>query len=339
MRSDSFRWTVIPFVACLVIGCGASEAPSSDNRGADDTTDSDPNATNDPSGTDDDGRGTNSDNGNGNGSSDTGSGTGTGSDPGDDTTDPGPTPSGSNCLRGTGDYDSDGPYEVASEKLTVGSENYTLYYPKDLDDGCQHPVVVWGNGMAWINADNFAHFHKRAASWGMVVAGAWTGASSAPVITGAIDYLLKENDKAESRFYHKLSQRAGAAGHSNGAMAAVSASGHPNIKAVVNLMGGGNPAKGVALLCETGVNDSGREGCIKSYNAATGPAFLVNHAEADHLTPTRKDEPAMAMVRAYAAWLRCYLADDGAACALFAGSGNSKVCKESNWATCESRNF
>ncbi len=333
MRSDSFRRTLVPFVACLVIGCGSSDAPSSEGRGSgDDTTNSDsnPDANGDQGSTDDD-RGSNS--GNGNGSSTTDPGTGNGSN------DPGPTPSGSNCLRGTGDYASDGPYEVASEKLTVGSENYTLYYPKDLDDDCLHPVVVWGNGMAWINADNFAHFHKRAASWGMVVAGAWTGASSAPVITGAIDYLLKENDKAESRFYHKLSQRAGAAGHSNGAMAAVSASGHPNIKAVVNLMGGGNPAKDVALLCETGANDSGREGCIKSYNAASGPAFLANHADADHLTPTRKDEPAMAMVRAYAAWLRCHLADDGAACALFTGSSDSKVCKESNWATCESRNF
>lgn len=256
-----------------------------------------------------------------------------------------PPKSAGHCLRGQGDFGSDGPYSVATEDVQLdGLGSYTLFYPSELEEACPHPIVAWGNGSTVSGSAAYAHFQKRAASWGIVVIASHNAQpASGAYLKGGLDYLLAENANAESKFHHKLSGRAGVAGHSQGGLAANNTSGHPNVEAIVCIQGGGIPAGDAAFLCQTGVNDPIRGPCTDSYRAAGGPAFLADHATADHLTPIASfgadSDAGKQYVRLYAAWLRCWLDDDPSACALFKGSKDAPVCGDSNWATCESRNF
>lgn len=255
------------------------------------------------------------------------------------------SPKGSGCLRGQGDFSADGPYPVVSEDVSVeGFGSYTIFRPKELDAECTHPIVAWGNGSTVSGSAPYAPFNQRAASWGIVViASHQPQPASGGYLAAGLDHLLAENENASSPLYHGLSGRAGVAGHSQGGLAANNTSGHSNVEAVVCIQGGGLPSGKVAVLCETGVGDPIRSLCTDTYRAANGPAFLADHAEADHLTPIASlgadSEAGKQYVRLYTAWLRCWLADDASACAMFAGSKDAPVCGDSSWATCEGRNF
>lgn len=169
------------------------------------------------------------------------------------------------CLQGSGGYDKDGPYGAA---LTMDVElpglgPYTIFYPANLEAECPHPIVSWGNGTGVTGSATYAAYHRRAASWGIVtIASHNDNAGSMPFIEGGIDYLIAENAKAGSIFQGKLSDRAGVAGHSQGGIAATTASKHPKVQAEVCVQGGGFgvPAN-VAFMCQTGVDDFLRGMC------------------------------------------------------------------------------
>jgi len=82
--------------------------------------------------------------------------------------------------------------------------------------------------------------------------------------------------------------------------------------------------------------------------AATGPAFLASWEAGDHVTtPTVSGYEAMnpgtmQFLRLYTAWFRCFLADDAAACGLFAGGGDCGLCREpgaAGWNELSSKNL
>jgi hypothetical protein len=251
------------------------------------------------------------------------------------------------CLQGSGNYESDGPYQVGNMDVTLdgGLGPYTIFYPSNMEADCPHPIVAWGNGTGVTGSGTYAAYHRRAASWGIVTIAAHnSNAGSMSYLEGGIDYLLAENEKAGSMFQGKLSTRAGVGGHSQGGIAATTAAAHPNVEAEVCVQGGGfGVGAKVAFMCQTGVDDFLRGMCTSTYNSAAGPSFLLDHQMADHIsTPTfglTTSEPGMQYVRTATAWYRCWLADDEAACALFMGGDSAPICGESMWATCSSRNF
>jgi hypothetical protein len=51
------------------------------------------------------------------------------------------------------------------------------------------------------------------------------------------------------------------------------------------------------------------------------------------------DPGTLQMVRLHTAWLRCFLADDDAACALFRGGNTCDVCDDPGWADVVSQNL
>jgi hypothetical protein len=250
---------------------------------------------------------------------------------------------GTNCLKGSGDYTDNGPYEVAMRDVEVPDFGlYTLFYPANLEADCPHPIVSWGNGTGVAGSGVYAHFNDHAASWGMVVIASHSSESiSIPYVDAGVDWLLEQNNDPNSEFYQKLSTRAGAAGHSQGGRAATEATHHANVAAAVSVQGGQTPDPKAAFICLTGVADIARERCTLSYDEAQGPAFLADHQEADHITtPTILGVATPAGIqykRLLTAWFRCFLADDPAACSMF--KDGCSLCSEPGWARIEGKNM
>ncbi len=251
------------------------------------------------------------------------------------------------CLQGAGDFSGEGPYQITQYDVDLGGGlgGYTVFHPVNLEAACPHPIVSWGNGTGVTGSTTYGAYHRHAASWGIVTIAAHNAnAGSMPFIEAGIDYLLAQNDDAASPLFGKLSTRAGVSGHSQGGIAATSATSHPNVEAEVCVQGGGFgvPAN-VAFMCQTGVEDFLRGMCTSTYQSAAGPSFLLDHQTADHIgTPTiglTTSEPGGQYVRTSTAWFRCWLADDATACDLFGAGAGSPICSQSDWATCDSRNF
>ncbi len=276
------------------------------------------------------------------------------SDPGAETSSP--TPRGSHtCLKpGDGSFGEPGPYNVATLEVdlgmiepTQGSGQFTIFYPDPWEEDCPHPIVAWGNGTAVEGSAVYAFFNQNAASWGMVVAASYeSNTGSGNHLRAGIDYLLEQNEDPSSPFYKRLSTRAGTAGHSQGGLGATVAADHPNVQALVSVAGGGLPKPEAATLCLTGTEDLAETSCVAEYNLAEGPAFLADWQGGDHISTETLlgyitgDPGSRQMQRLYAAWFRCFLADDDVACALFQGAPDScGLCNDTGWATLESRNF
>jgi hypothetical protein len=254
------------------------------------------------------------------------------------------TPQRTNCLRGSGDYSNAGPYQVSTKDVEIQpTGTYTLFYPTELEPNCPHPIVAWGNGTGVTGSETYAHFHNHAASWGIVTAASHSPETkSDSFLENSIDWLLAQNDERSSAFYHKLSKRAGTAGHSQGGRASTTATKHPNVVAEVCVQGAETPDPKAAFLCLTGEADVALERCITSYDTSEGPSFFADHSEADHMTtPTRQGITTPAGIqykRLYTAWFRCFLADDDAACKMFKGNPCG-ICNEPGWARIEGKNM
>ena len=267
-----------------------------------------------------------------------------------------PTPhEGKTCLQaGNGKYTEKGPYQVAMMDVDLGmiessqhTGKFTIFYPSALETSCLHPIVAWGNGTTVMGSSVYAFFNSNAASWGMVViASQEDNTGSGAFHKAGLDYLLKQNEDAASPFYKKLSTRAGVGGHSQGGFGATQGSQHPNVEALVSIAGGGVPKAKVATMCLTGTKDMVEAPCTQEFMAASGPAFLGDWEGGDHTnTETiggylQKDPGSLQMQRLYAAWFRCFLADDQTACAMFKGAPDTcSICKETGWAKLQARNM
>jgi hypothetical protein len=269
---------------------------------------------------------------------------------------PGPPPgTGTTCLKpGNGNYNEPGPYKVATKEVDLGmieasqhTGKFTIYYPEPLETACLHPIVGWGNGTGVQGAGVYAFLNTNAASWGMVVAESEEdNTGSGNFHKAGIDYLLKQNADPSSMFYQKLSTRAGTSGHSQGGFGASAANSHPNVVASV-IEGASNVSTSkVSVLVLTGTKDivMGAENLVTS---AMGPMFVAVWEGGDHFTTETlagyitKDAGSLQFERLYAAWMRCFLADDAVACKLFSGGTPSGcgICKDTGWHILASKNL
>jgi len=259
-------------------------------------------------------------------------------------------PRGESCLLpGDGHYGEPGPYEVGTMNATVGEllRQYTIFYPVPFQENCKHPIVAWGNATGVGGTEKYEFLNANAASWGLVVIAAHTPNAYDPApFTMGIDWLLAQNEDPASIFHGKLSARAGVAAHEQGGVGASLSATHPNVEAVVAAMANANPMLGprIAYACLTGNEDVlSNSYCTKAFETAAGPAFLASWHGADFFAPTREqyemNNPAsFAVQRLYAAWMRCFLADDATACAMFRGEPCG-MCGEEGWARIEGRNL
>jgi hypothetical protein len=269
---------------------------------------------------------------------------------------PPPTPPGDHtCLKaGMGSYGEPGPYQVGMMEVDLGmiepsqhTGKFTIYYPNPLETNCLHPIVAWGNGTGVQGSGVYTFLNSNAASWGIVVAEAEEdNTGSGNFHKAGIDYLLKQNEDPSSMFYKKLSTRAGVSGHSQGGFGATAATSHPNVTTSV-IEGATNVASAkVSVLILTGTMDivMNAESLVGS---AKGPMFVADWENGDHFTTETvagyisKDAGSLQFQRLYAAWFRCFLADDQTACKLFSGGApaNCGICKDPGWHALASANL
>jgi hypothetical protein len=296
----------------------------------------------------------------GSGGTAAGGGSGSATHPIDDGGAPPPTPRmGNTCLKaGSGDYSKPGPYQVmkkASVDLasnlpagTATPTTYTIFYPQPFETNCPHPVVAWGNGTGVTGSDVYAFYNNNAASYGIVViASDNSNVGSGQYHKAGIDYMVKQNADSSSMFYQKLSTRVGVGGHSQGAIGATAATNliGANCQAEVCVAGGGSPLKTTAFLCLTGTADQLESSCKTTVQIAGPPSFLADWDGGDHFTTetlagyVAGNQGSIQMMKLYAAWFRCFLADDQVACKMFEGGtpSNCGMCKDPGWATLTSK--
>jgi hypothetical protein len=210
-----------------------------------------------------------------------------------------------------------------------------------------HPIVAWGNGTGVQGTGVYAFLNSNAASWGMVVAESEEdNTGSGNFHKAGLDYLLKENADPSSMFYQKLSTRAGVSGHSQGGFGASLGASHPNVETVA-IEGATDVATDkFSVLILTGTMDivSGAEGLV---TGASGPMFVADWEGGDHFSTETVagyiagDKGTLQFQRLYAAWFRCFLADDTVACAMFKGGAPNGcgICKDPGWHALASNNL
>jgi hypothetical protein len=277
---------------------------------------------------------------------------GTGTGTGGTMTEP-PPHMGETCLQaGNGMYTEQGPYKVGMMDVDLGmieasqhTGKFTIFYPMPLEASCLHPIVVWGNGTTVMGSGTYAFFNTNAASWGMVVAAAHEdNTGSGAHHKAGIDYLLAQNEDASSMFYHKLSTRVGVSGHSQGGFGASRAFSHPNVETSVIVGATARASAKVSVIILTGTEDIASGATTAG---AAGPMFVASWEGGDHVgTETiagyiARDPGTLQMQRLYAAWFRCFLADDSTACGMFYGGAPTGcgICSDMGWATLMSANM
>ncbi|HVW29075.1 MAG TPA: hypothetical protein VHC69_27105 [Polyangiaceae bacterium] len=275
-------------------------------------------------------------------------------------------PAGPNCLQpGNGNYTFPGPYKVTTTDVDLGmiaanqdTGKFTIYSPDPLETACLHPIVAWGNGTGVTDSDFTYNFLNQAmASWGIVVASsAENNTGSGEFHKAGIDYLLKQNMDMTSKFFGKLSTRAGVAGHSQGGIGAGLATSHPNVVALAVEGMTFTATQKVAGLVLTGTADIVMN-AQQTVTAATGPDFVAVWQGGDHvgtetvlgylgldttnMDATGSQKGAQQFQRLMSAWFRCFLANDQVACKLFQGGtpDGCGICKDPGWATLASKNL
>ena len=244
---------------------------------------------------------------------------------------------------------------------------YAIFTPSPLDTSCPAPVVAWGNGTGVEGSSTttpagactgtttldclsgtYDFYNVYAASYGVVViASDNSNVGSGAYHKAAIDYMMAQNADSSSPFYQKLSGRVGVSGHSQGGIGATAATTliGASCQAEVCVAGGGSPLATTAFLCLTGTADQAESACKSTYGIAGPPAFLADWDGGDHFNTetlagyTGGDKGTVQMMHLYAAWFRCFLADDQTACKMFQGGapGNCGMCQDPGWADLESR--
>jgi hypothetical protein len=282
---------------------------------------------------------------------------------------------GNTCLKPVSDFSKKGPYAVTKSSVDLASylsgeptpTTYSIFAPSPLEPNCPAPVVVWGNGTGVTGSSTttpagactgastidclsgtYDFFNVYAASFGIVVlASDNSNTGSGKYHKAGADYMAKQNADSSSPFYKKLSGRVGVSGHSQGGIGATVATTliGASCEAEVCVAGGGSPLKTTAFLCLTGTQDQAESACKSTFGVASPPAFLADWDGGTHTgTETLAgyvggDKGTPAMMKLYAAWFRCYLADDQVACKLFSGGtpGGCGMCKDPGWADLESK--
>lgn len=133
-----------------------------------------------------------------------------------------------------------GPYGFVIETDPAMPES-TIYRPMKLGE-VKHPVVVWANGGCSKDGTYFSKFLMELASHGFVAVsdGAPNGSGSRSIGTNgvpqtkALDWILAENERPCSQYYHKLdATKTAASGQSCGGLMSLGASGDKRLTTVV----------------------------------------------------------------------------------------------------------
>jgi hypothetical protein len=250
------------------------------------------------------------------------------------------------------DYEQTGLFTATSE--TTGPAGYVLFYPKELGkNGIKHPIVSWGPG-AVENAGIFTTLLNHLASHGFAVISYDATPQGQELITG-LEWMLAENDKADSVFYKKLdTSKIAVGGHSAGSLATFVVGGDKRITTTMHISGGtfdphtdiNNLHAPALMICgEAGgdgllAGDLANPNCQIDFDNAKVPVFYGVTKGAAHMTPTEVGDAAIRVhqLGAMAGWLRWQLTGDQSQKKTFVGDACT-LCSDPAWSSVKQKNW
>lgn len=210
----------------------------------------------------------------------------------------------------TTSVDMDGPFTPAH--IQNGGESGTswVFYPEDLGrNGMKHPIFNWGPG-AGTGPSQYTDHLNRLASHGFVVI-SQPSSGNGNTEKASLDWLIAENDRAESIFYQKLdTTKVGAGGHSLGALTTMAMADDSRLGLYILVCGGcmsGNGGCGAAdihapAIILGGDSDIGTPNFEGDYDEITSPVVFLTKDGTDHIACARNNlSPWVAFMR----WQLC----------------------------------
>jgi len=221
------------------------------------------------------------------------------------------------------DTDGPGPFETSVDLRSGPRGQSGVFRPDELgQDGLLHPVFIWGcGGMAM--PSSYMEELTQIASHGFVVVAEVSniGDDGAPLLA-ALDWVLAENERSDSEFYHKLNtSRIGLGGHSIGSVNSFLAGPDPRWTSTLHVAGGsldnvndpsapttGKGGKSLihptAYICSESDLFGNVEKTEKDYANTTVPVFFTIMAGTEHIGAVGDGLPVII------AWLRWQLGDE-----------------------------
>jgi len=216
--------------------------------------------------------------------------------------------------------DTAGPFQTTQKLNTGPSPTSGLFYPTELGkDGLKHPVFVWGCG-GMTNPSFYVDVLEHIASHGFIVIGEVSeiGDNGLP-LTACIDWIIDENNRAQSVFYQKVdTDKIALGGHSIGSVNSFLVATDPRITTTIHVAGGSlddiydpnaeTTGKGgrslvhpVAYISAESDMFGNVEKLEKDYANTTVPAFMTIISGTEHIAITLAALPVMT------GWLRWHL--------------------------------
>ena len=232
-------------------------------------------------------------------------------------------------------WEKRGSFAAMSENNAGPGRAFTMFRPSELGkDGYKHPILTWGNGSG-TTPSSYTELLTHWASHGfVVVASNATDTGSGEEMIAGFDWLLAENQRADSIYFGKLDANAvGAIGYSQGGIGTVIAAVDPRVVTSVPIAGGDekiDQVRGPVFLIG-GVSDTTVPplwNMAPQYEAAHVPAvYGVLQGGATHFE-TLGDGGRL---RGYTtAWLVFQLMHDNSLSGVFYGK-DCTLCKDMLW--------
>lgn len=170
--------------------------------------------------------------------------------------------------------------------------SYIVVYPENFNARMKLPVVVWSNG-TYVPPKSYEDIFSLLAQEGfIVVASTDSLLYDGSVVSGAIDYIIEQNDNPDCPLYRRVdTSRIGAAGHSLGGRSSINAAvKDERIGVVASIAGSNIESERVELqtpaLFFAGENDTVIAPQLwvePMYDACRGPAVYVSLKNAGHV--------------------------------------------------------
>ena len=170
--------------------------------------------------------------------------------------------------------------------------SYIVVYPENFNARMKLPVVVWSNG-TYVPPKSYEDIFSLLAQEGfIVVASTDSLLYDGSVVSGAIDYIIEQNDNPDCPLYRRVdTSRIGAAGHSLGGRSSINAAvKDERIGVVASIAGSNIESERVELqtpaLFFAGENDTviaPKLWVEPMYDACRGPAVYVSLKNAGHV--------------------------------------------------------
>ncbi|HET8939342.1 MAG TPA: hypothetical protein VFN67_38115 [Polyangiales bacterium] len=232
-------------------------------------------------------------------------------------------------------WEQRGTFDATSEANAGPGRAYTMFRPSELGkDGFKHPIVTWGNGSG-TTPSTYTELLTHWATHGfVVVASNATDTGSGEEMIAGVDWLIAENERADSVYFGKLDvSSVGAIGYSQGGIGTVIAAVDPRVTTSVPIAGGDSkvdqvhgPIFLIGFVSDTTVPPLWN--MAPQYEAAHVPAvYGVLQGGSTHFEALGDG----GRFRGYTtAWLVFQLLHDNALSGVFFGK-DCTLCKDSLW--------